>query len=103
MSLMNKLKERWNLKSGWQVLAVLVVFSCTGMSVLFAKEPLFTLLGLDESTAPWVRTAVYWLTIIPLYQVLLLIYAAIFGQLAFFWEFEKRSMGRLLKLFPKRS
>jgi hypothetical protein len=37
--------------------------------------------------------------ILPLYNVVLLIYGALFGQFSFFWAFEKRFFGRL---FGKR-
>ncbi len=101
MSIMDRLKARWNLKSGWQVLVVLIVFSCTGMSILYVKAPLFGLLGLGESEASWLGSIVGWVILLLVYQVILLIYAVIFGQFSFFWEFEKRSFGRLLRLWPK--
>jgi hypothetical protein len=34
--------------------------------------------------------------ILPVYNVILLIYGAIFGQLRFFWEFEKRFFMRIV-------
>ena len=91
-----KLKHRWKLGSAWQVLVVLIVFACTGFTVLLIKKPLLGLLAgkhSDTTTA----TIVYYILILPLYNVLLLAYGFIFGQFNFFWEFEKRLFKRVFK------
>lgn len=94
-----KLKERWQLKSTWQVLLVLLTFSCTGFSVLFLKKPLYALAGITEATPLWLRSLYYCLTVLPAYQVLLLGWGFLFGQFRFFWNFEKRLFQRIAKLF----
>ncbi len=99
MKIIEKLKQRWGLKNALQVVLVLIVFACTGFSVLYIKAPVFYLLGIGEDTNPWLRTLVYIVTILPAYQVLLLCYGFIFGQFKFFWEFEKKMFGRMGKLF----
>jgi len=93
-SILERLKARWNLKSGFQVFMVLLVFACTGFSVLFIKKPLFDLLGIS-GTSGWLYTILYLLAILPMYQVLLLFYGFIFGQFKFFWEYEKRTFRRI--------
>jgi len=94
-----KLKDRWNLKNAWQVVIVLLVFACTGFTVLFLKKPILNLLGgYDESTT---ATIVYYILILPLYNLLLLGYGFIFGQFRFFWDFEKRFMNRIVSIFKK--
>jgi hypothetical protein len=90
----DKLKKRWNLKSGFQLFMVLLVFACTGFSVLFIKKPLFDLLGIS-GTSGWLYTILYLLAILPMYQALLLFYGFIFGQFKFFWQYEKRTFRRL--------
>ena len=94
-----KLQQRWQLKSSWQVLLVLLTFSCTGFSVLFLKEPLYALAGITEATPLWFRSLYYCLTVLPVYQVLLLAWGFLFGQFRFFWNFEKRLFQRIAKLF----
>ena len=86
----------------WQVVLILIVFACTGFSVLFIKQPLFDLAGITPETSPWIRIPFYIFTIFPAYQVLLLLYGFIFGQFQFFWSFEKRMFGRIKGLFTSR-
>jgi len=40
-------------------------------------------------------TVLYYVLILPVYNLFLLIYGALFGQFKFFWAFEKRFFGRL--------
>ncbi len=96
-----KLQERWQVKSAFQVIVILIVFACTGFSVMFLKEPLYALAGITEATPPWVRILFYSLTILPAYQIILLFYGFIFGQFRFFWEFEKRVFYRIKKIFSR--
>jgi hypothetical protein len=89
-----RLQQRWNLSSGWQVLIVLVVFACTGFTVLFLKRPLFQLINADPQYNTQF-TILYYIFILPVYNVILLFYGFVFGQFRFFWEFEKRMFGRM--------
>ena len=98
-----RLQARWGLDSVFQVVMVLVVFALTGMSVLFIKEPLFQILGIDNTTSSGLKTFIYLVSVLPIYQVLLLFYALILGQFRFFWEYEKKSMARMAKLFRRKS
>jgi cellulose synthase/poly-beta-1,6-N-acetylglucosamine synthase-like glycosyltransferase len=101
--MIEKLKERWNVRNGWDVLIILVVFACTGFSVLYVKRWLFELIGLSEQSPTWLRWTVNILIILPLYQVILLIWGWVWGKFTFFWEFEKRMFGRIGGLFRKKS
>lgn len=95
MSFLEKLQNRWKLKSLWQVIIVLIVFACTGTTVLYLKAPLFWLLGITDKTPAFWRTVIYIFAILPAYQVLLLMYGFLFGQFSFFWEFEKKMLKRM--------
>jgi hypothetical protein len=90
------LQRRWQLKDLKQVIIVLVVFACTGTTAMFLKKPIFAFLEIGESTTWWVKTLVWCITILPIYNVLLLVYGFIFGQFDFFWKFEKRFFGRMI-------
>ncbi len=90
-----KLKARWKLKSMTQVVLVLLVFTCTGFSVMFLKQPLYDLVGIKEQTSAWIKVPFYLIAILPVYQVVLLFYGFLFGQFRFFWEFEKRMFRRI--------
>ncbi|WP_338392801.1 DUF6787 family protein [Fulvitalea axinellae] len=99
----NKMKKRWGVESTWSVIAILIVFSLTGMTVVRLRKVLFGVIGFDDATPFWIKTVTYILCVFPMYQGLILVYGFIFGQFAFFWEKEKK-LGRLfVKLFNKIS
>lgn len=99
---LNGLKERWQVNSLFQVIIILIVFACTGFSVLWIKEPVFHLAGINENTPRWLSTTFYIFTILPAYQVLLLGYGFIFGQFRFFWNFEKKMVKRISTMLAKK-
>lgn len=100
--MIEKLKQRWNVRNGWDVFIILVVFACTGFSVLYVKRWLFELIGLTENSPAWLRWSVNILIILPLYQVILLAWGWIWGKFNFFWEFEKRMFSRIGGLFRSK-
>jgi hypothetical protein len=103
MSWIEKLQKRWNVQSGWQVGVILVVFACTGFTVMYTKRWIATMLGFDEQTATWLKWSLNLVVILPLYQVVLLGYGWLFGQFEFFWNFEKRMFKRLASLFVRKN
>ncbi len=94
MSWIDKLQNRWNVKSGWQVAIILLVFACTGFTVLLLKKPVVAFFTTDSEPNIWF-TVVYYLLILPIYNVILLCYGFLFGQFDFFWQFEKRMWNRM--------
>jgi hypothetical protein len=97
------LKQRWNVKNGFDVVIILVVFACTGFSILYIKRALFEIAGLDDSTPKWLRWTINIVIILPLYQVVLLAWGWVWGKFSFFWEFEKRMLSRIGMLFGKKN
>lgn len=95
---LEKLRERWKLNSIGQVVVVLIVFACTGFTVLYLKQPVLRLFG-SEPPFTGTATVVYYLLILPIYNIILLAYGFLFGQFRFFWEFEKRFVKRLISIF----
>lgn len=86
---LEKLKERWQVNSIAQVLIILVVFACTGFSVLYLKRfalSFFIDRGFDPT---WVRV-IYYILLLPIYNVILLAYGFLFGQSKFFLNFVRR-------------
>lgn len=92
--MLEKLKTRWNLKNVTQVLLVLLVFSLTGTTILLIKKPLL-LIAFPEGDHPLWFSILYYILILPIYNVFLLVYGALLGQFNFFWEFEKRFFNRM--------
>lgn len=100
---MEKLKLRWGISSTWQVILILVVFSCTGFSVLYLEALIHDLLKIPAQLE-WYFSALLFIVItLPLYNILLLVYGFIFGQFRFFWNFEKRFFSRITVLFTRKT
>ena len=102
MELLEKLKLRWNIDSNWQVIVILIVFSCTGLTVVYAKEFVFEMLGITSEMPFWFRAFVWLVTILPLYNLLLINYGTLFGQRKFFWWFLKKTMKRFVPKSRKK-
>ncbi|MBS1505437.1 MAG: prolipoprotein diacylglyceryl transferase [Bacteroidetes bacterium] len=100
MSWLQKLQTRWNAKNIWQVIAILLVFCCTGMTVVALARPLLHFFfGAEIPT--WAKV-VYYILILPVYNIVLLMYGFLFGQFHFFYAFEKRFFTRMRGLFRKK-
>jgi len=97
-SFINRLKTRWEIKSTWQVVIILIVFSCTGFSVLYVEKLVYDFLDLPKVNHWYISMLLFMVITLPLYNLLLLFYGFIFGQFRFFWNFEKRFFSRIFEL-----
>lgn len=97
LSFLEKFKTRWQVKSGLQVIIILLVFACTGSSVVLLKH----LIGISNSS-PSSHRVIFYLAVLPLYNVMLLAYGFIFGQYKFFLEFEKKFLKRIANIFKSK-
>jgi hypothetical protein len=90
------LKEKWNLKSNFQLAIILVVFAITGSSSLYISKPLLEFLSISTES---MNSLPYWilrfLVVTIVYQFVLLIVAFLFGQFKWFLDFEKKILKRL--------
>jgi hypothetical protein len=89
-----RLRKRWGVGTG-QVFIILLVFACTGFTVLFLKRPVVAYFA-GDGEQPLLFSILYYILILPVYNAILLVYGALFGQFKFFWEFEKRFFRRML-------
>ena len=96
-----RLQERWHV-SGSQVLIILLVFACTGVTVLLLKRPIVSFF-VGEGQTSTLFSVIYYILILPIYNVILLIYGLIFGQFNFFWNFEKKMFKRLFGRFQSKN
>lgn len=95
---MANFKERWNIKSNWQVFVIILVFAITGSSAAMISKPILHWLGISKETHHiLLYLLLYILIIFPIYQILLVSLGFLFGQFQFFWAFEKKML-RSLKL-----
>jgi hypothetical protein len=100
--MIEKLKQRWNVKNGWDVLIILLVFACTGFSILYIKRALFDWVGITKESPSWLLWTLNIVIILPLYQVVLLAWGWVWGRFSFFWAFEKRMFSRIGSWFGRK-
>tara|TARA_B100000427_G_C15015472_1_gene380160 strand:+ start:67 stop:369 length:303 start_codon:yes stop_codon:yes gene_type:complete len=99
---MNNFKEKWGIRSNFQLFIILIVFSITGFIAGFIiADPLLSLFHITNNDY------YYWpiriLLIFPSYQILILFVGGLFGQFRFFWEFEKKMLSRIgIKYFNNK-
>jgi hypothetical protein len=94
---MRKLKERWGVTSNLQFTIIFIVFAITGSASAWLSRYFCEWIGLTKDDLGFWFTPVRLILIFPIYQVLLVLIGAIFGQFKFFWAFEKRML-RAMKL-----
>ena len=91
-----KLKLKWNIQSNFQLFVILLVFAITGSSSLLVADPILAYFNItDETLNAWIYKPLRLILIFPVYQVLILIFGALFGQFQFFWNFEKKMLARM--------
>ena len=78
---------------------VLLVFALTGTTVVLIRRVLNN--NFEWAHETWFVYSYYWL-ILPFYNLILLIYGAVFGKFEFFWNFEKRFFSRIVSLFKSK-
>ena len=99
----SKLIKIFKVKDLNQLIIIFIVFGITGsLSVVLGKYVLITIFG--ESL---LKNDYYWLLrlilIFPIYQVLLIIVGALFGQFRYFWEIEKKILIKMRLIKSTRS
>ena len=100
--MLEKLKVKWGIKSNWDVVAILIVFSISGSSIMFVKPVWYNLFGVTDVTPTWIKVLIWLAMVFPTYQVFLLIYGFIFGQFKFFWQKEKMMAQAIRRIFIRR-
>jgi hypothetical protein len=101
ISFLQKLMQKWQLKSTFQVIMVLLVFTLTGSTVVLLRKTLFGILGFTDETSFWLKSLVYILFVFPAYQILILVYGFLLGQFNFFWQKEKKLLQKMRILSKK--
>jgi len=89
-----RLQLRWGV-SATRALVILLVFALTGFTIMFLKRPVVAW-ATGDGSQPVLFSVLYYVLILPVYNLFLLLYGAMLGQFRFFWEFEKRLFRKLL-------
>ena len=84
---MQKIRNFFKVESNFQLLIVNVVFAVTGTISVVLAGFVLNLIGLDTNA---LGSLLYWtlriLILMPIYQILLIMVGAVFGELAYFWR-----------------
>ena len=87
---MNRLKEKWGIKSNFQLVIILIVFAITGSISALISSPIIDFIFSESDINGIVKFILQLLIIMPIYQVLLLFFGYIFFQFNFFFKFVKK-------------
>ena len=91
-----KLANKWVVTYRWEMIAIFIVFAITGSISAKLAQPVTEWIGLQkESVSGWIYWPVRILIILPIYQILLVVFGWLFGQFRFFWDFEKKMLKRM--------
>ena len=84
---MDRIKKIFKVTSTYQLVIVFVVFGITGSLSLVISEYISIFLHLDNIIMSII-------SILIVYQVLLIIIGTLFGEFDYFWEMEKKIISR---------
>ena len=90
------LKDKWNLKSNFQLVIILIVFAITGSGSLYISKPLMEFLSITtENMDIYLYWILRFIIVTVVYQFVLLLVAFVFGQFNWFWNFEKKILKKM--------
>jgi len=93
---MHKLKEKWGIKSSFQFILIVMVFTINGSLSVVLTQPVLGFINLHkESTHPLLFWPIRMVLIFVIYQITLVMVGTLFGQKEFFWNMEKKMLKRL--------
>ncbi len=85
------MQKLFKTNSTYQLIIVFLVFAISGSLSVFVAEPVLNFLNYKEFISSDILQLILRILIIfPIYQVILLLIATLFGEFEYFWNFEKR-------------
>ena len=94
--MIDKLVKKFKANSIQHLVIIFLVFALSGSGSLFISPAILKALSLEELISSYpLYIFVRIILIIPIYQLLLIIIASLFGQFNYFWKFEKKFLKRL--------
>lgn len=94
---MSNFKQRWSIRSNFQLTIIIVVFAITGSASAWLSKHFCYWIGITKEEVGYWFTPIRLVLIFPIYQILLVGIGFLFGQFQFFWTFEKKML-RSMKL-----
>ena len=90
------LVKKFNAKSKAHLLVIFFVFGLSGSFSLWISSPIMSALDLKNILNNYPLYIFFRiLIIVPIYQLILIVIASIFGEFQYFWRFEKKFLKRI--------
>jgi len=100
---MEKIRSFFKVESNYQLFVVNLVFAITGTSSLFVADYILDMLLITQENYD---NFFYWITriilILPIYQILLIIFGILFGEFSYFWKMEKKTINKIRSIFKSK-
>jgi len=94
--MLRKLVKKFKADSIKHLLLIFTIFALSGSGSLLISDPILVTLDLKNYVTFYpLYIFIRILIIIPIYQIMLIIIATIFGEFKYFWQFEKKFLKRL--------
>ncbi len=88
--------NKFNAKSKTHLFVIFLVFGLSGSFSLLISSPILSALDLKDVLNNYPLYILFRvLIIIPIYQLILILIAILFGEFDYFWKFEKKFLRRL--------
>ena len=94
-----RFKQKWNIESNWQLGRVMIVFALAGQSILFVMPFIRSLFGLPDDISFIWKLLFFIFVSFPIYQILLLFWSLILGEIRFFIHFIKSTFQKTANIF----
>ena len=96
--MIQNLIKKFNAKSKVHLLVIFFVFGLSGSFSLWISSPIMSALDLKNILNNYpLYIFLRLLIIIPIYQLILIVIATLFGEFEYFWKFEKKIL-KLIKI-----
>ena len=94
--MIQNLIKKFKAKSKVHLLVIFIIFGLSGSFSLWISSPIMSALDLKNMLNNYpLYIFLRFLIIIPIYQLILIVIASIFGEFNYFWRFEKQFLKRI--------
>ena len=94
--MLQKIIDKFYAKSFKHLIIIFLVFALSGSASLLMSSSILTAINLKELINFYpLYLLVRIILLIPIYQLVLIIIATVFGEFRYFWNFEKKFFKRL--------
>ena len=96
MNVLKKIIDKFNARSFKHLIIIFLVFALSGSASLLMSSSILKLINLKELINFYpLYLLLRIVLLIPIYQLVLIIIATLFGEFRYFWNFEKKFFKRL--------